>query len=663
MKRVATMLGLAVLAALAWLVPAAAQATAPPEFAGGYVIDDTSQAVLGTDQERLESEVREFAAEHGVQLFVVYVDRFSDPNDPEAWGAATAQKNFLGDDGVLLSVAVEDRLFDLNAAQSLISDEQYTRLTNDFVRPALKQSDWTGVVGTTLSGIDQVVLNPASNGTGVAVAVVGGVVVVGGVAAGVLVARKKKRARAAAEGEAAATMQELEAQASGLLVRVDDDVRSSEQELGFAQAQFGAAAAEPFAAAIADARAQLQAAFELRQKLDDDVPDTDEDRRAWLTEIIDRCSGAKASLDEHTESFSRLREVEQRAPEVLAQLGAALPAARTQLDAARATVAGLAASYAESIVGQLQRNLDEADTRLVFVAECLGSAEQEIAAGTPAAAAVTLRAAEAALDQASTLSRSPETTAAELAESARQLDAATADLRADLQTVAQLIGGAAEGDRQALEAAAQQVNAVLAAGTQGDPVRALTAVAAANVQIDAAIGGAREAAERTRRAEAARDEALVPARAEVLAAEQFIETRRGAIGAEARTRLAEAQRQLQLAESYAQSDPARSYQCAQQATQYARAASQLAGSDVNGWGGGGGYGGGGYGGGARSDGSFGGAVLGGILGGLLSGGSGGGSSGGWSGSSGGGGFRGGWGGGSSGGGGGGGGRRGGGGRF
>ncbi|TDP90823.1 TLP18.3/Psb32/MOLO-1 phosphatase superfamily protein [Leucobacter luti] len=659
MKRVATMLGLSVLAVLMWCAPSAAFATAPPEFSGAYVIDGTTKSVLGADRDRLEAQVRTFAAEQGVQLFVVYVDRFSSPEDPEAWGAATAQKNFLGDDGVLLSIAVEDRLFDLNAAQNLITDDQYKKLTDDYVRPALKQSDWTGVIGETLTGIEQVVLSPESNGVGVAVAVIGGVVVVGGVATGVIVARNRKRAKETVEGAAPVALADLEAEASALLVRVDDDVRSSEQELGFAQAQFGAAAAEPFAEAIGEARAQLQAAFELRQKLDDDVPDTDEQRRAWLGEIIDRCSGAKESLDAHTESFSRLREVEQRAPEVLAQLSAALPRAREQLTAARQTVAGLAASYAETVVGQLQHNLGEAESRLGFVADCVGSAETEIAAGERAAAAVTLRAAEAALDQANTLTKSPELVAAELAESARQLEAARADLQGDLQTVAQLIGGAGEADRQALEAAAQQVNAVLSAGTQGDPVRALSAVAAANVQIDAAIGSAREAEERTRRAVAARDEALVPARAEVLAAEQFIETRRGAIGAEARTRLAEAQRQLQLAEQYAQPDPARSYQHAQSATQYARAAYQLAGNDVSGWGGGGGYGGGGGG----SNGSFGGAVLGGILGGLLSGGGSGG--GGWSGSrGGGGGFRGGWnGGGSIGGGGGGGGRRGGGGRF
>lgn len=489
---------------------------------------------------------------------------------------------------------------------------------------------------------------------------IGGVVVVGGVAAGVAISRKRKRERQVAEGEVPLTLEELESQASALLVRVDDDVRSSEQELGFAEAQFGAEAAQPFAAAIADAKEQLQAAFVRRQLLDDNEPDSDEDRRAWLTEIIERCTGAKESLDAHTDSFSRLREVEARAPEVLEQLQAQLPGVQQALSAGRERASALAESYAPAIAGQLEANLTEAGARLQFVGECITSATAELATGERSAAAVSLRAGEAALDQARTLAQSPDVLAGELAESTRQFEEAAADLQGDLQVVSQLIGSAGDADRQALQQAAERVSQLLAQGTQGDPVAALAAAAAANVQIDAAIGTARENTERLRRAEAARDEALVPARSEVLAAEQFIETRRGAIGSQARTRLAEAKRQLQLAEQYAQQDPMKSYQAAQQATQYARAAYQLAVNDVSGWGGGsgGGFGGGG------SNGSFGGAVLGGILGGLLSGGGGGGrSSGGWSGSNGG--FTGGWnGGGSIGGGGGlGGGRRGGGGRF
>lgn len=668
MKRIVTLLGIAVATAFVALLPSAASATAPPAFGGQYIIDDTSKGVVKSKVPELERSVKDFAAESGVQLFVVYVDAFSDPSDPQAWGSATAEKNYLGDDAVLLSIAVDDRLFDLSVSSNLVSDSDYETILSDYLRPALKQNDWAGVVGATVDGIRATTLGQGSgdtgSGSGAVLATVGGIAVVGGGAAAIIIARNRKKAREAA-GAAQASLDELETRASALLVKIDDDLRSSEQELGFAQAQFGAEAAQPFAAAIAEATEQVKASFRLRQKLDDDIPDTDEEKRAWLSEIIDRCTAAQASLDSHTESFAELREIERRAPEVLRELSAKLvPVGETLKDAERAA-SDLSTSYSPRITELVHANLAEAKKRLELTGEALRAAQSEIAAGTMSAAAVSLRAAEAALEQATTLSASPKQVAAELAAAEQQYGAAVADLRSDLAQIAELSASAGPEQAAQLQAAAAEVSRVLDAGIGGDPVAALSAAAAANVQIDQAIGSARETVERERRMLAARDEAITAARSEVLAVEQFVATRRGAIGAQARTRLAEAQRYLALAEQYAPTDPAQSAQNAKQAVQYARAAYQLASSDVSGWGGGGGFGGP-SGGSSGSGGSFGGAVLGGILGGLLSGGGSGGGSGTWGGSNGG--FTGGWGGGSGGGGfgggsGGGGSRHGGGGRF
>ena len=652
MKRVVALVGLALVGGLGVGVPALAQASSPPAFNGQYIIDDTSVGVVGSRAAELTRSVQDFAEQNGVQLFVVYVDEFDSPSDPQAWGSETAQKNYLGEDSILLSVAVEDRLYDLNAPEALVSDAQYDKISSEFVRPALKASDWSGVVEATLNGIDKTVLNTSSGAGGAVAAVVGGVVVVGGVGAGIALARKNKRKRqgdAAQAEQAQPSLEELEAQASALLVGADDDLRSSQQELGFAEAQFGMTAAEPFAAAIEVAKDQLTAAFKLRQQLDDNVPDTDADRRAWLTEIIERCTNARQSLAQQTEAFSRLREVEQRAPLILEQLRAAHAQIATQIATSREAAAGMLSQYSETFVAQANTNLAEAEARLTFVGECIDAAAAELTAGTTSTAAVTLRAGEAALEQARTLAESPAQLAGELAQATEQFTAAALDLRGDLEVVGQLIGSANESDRAALTVAANRVSELLQRGVQGDPNAALAAAAAANVQIDAAIGAARENGERESRAAAARDAAISSARGEVLNAEQFIDTRRGAVGESARTRLNEAKRQLRQAEQLAAHDPAKSYEAAQLALEYARAAYSLASSDVSGWGGGPQRGGG-------SSGDLGGAILGGIIGGLLSGGGGGGRGGGWSGSNGG--FTGGWGGGS-----GGGGRRGGGGRF
>ncbi|WP_372345486.1 hypothetical protein [Streptomyces sp. KL116D] len=83
---------------------------------------------------------------------------------------------------------------------------------------------------------------------------------------------------------------ELDKQARRLLVETDDAVRTSTEELGFATAQFGDEAVEPFRAAVAYAQTELTAAFKLRQQLDDAFPEDDATKRRMLDEIVGRAA-------------------------------------------------------------------------------------------------------------------------------------------------------------------------------------------------------------------------------------------------------------------------------------------------------------------------------------------------------------------------------------
>ena len=121
--------------------------------------------------------------------------------------------------------------------------------------------------------------------------------------------------------------------------------------------------------------------------------------------------------------------------------------------------------------------------------------------------------------------------------------------------------------------------------------------ASARARCSAAIAGVRNAAEQRARAEAQLGRSLATARAQVQAAEDYLVARRGAVGPEARTRLAEAGRLLVEAEGLAPSDPAGALTTAQRAESLARTALSLAQQDVGGFGGGG----------RRSPGSFGGS--------------------------------------------------------
>src|SRR5690606_29494452 len=180
-------------------------------------------------------------------------------------------------------------------------------------------------------------------------------------------ARRSRRGAAQGPDPATLTVDELDARASHLLVETDDAVKTSEQELAFAQAQFGEQAAARFAAALADAKEQLTASLRLRQQLDDAFPEDEPTRRAMLEEIVARCENANEALDVQADAFDRLRALEQNAAEVLA--GVEKSGAELDVRVARLpnTLDGLRARYAETALAAVAGNDTEAKERLEFV--------------------------------------------------------------------------------------------------------------------------------------------------------------------------------------------------------------------------------------------------------------------------------------------------------
>ncbi len=112
---------------------------------------------------------------------------------------------------------------------------------------------------------------------------------------------------------------------------------------------------------------------------------------------------------------------------------------------------------------------------------------------------------------------------------------------------------------------------------------------------------------------------IAQAQAQIDGTADFIGARRGAVGSEARTRLAEADHTLRSAISLGRTDPVAALQQAQRASQLAERASELARADVEGFGYGPGMVGGMYGARPRAGvgGSFGGGLGGALLGGIL----------------------------------------------
>jgi len=594
---------------IAWLLAqGVAHAEDPVELDAGQITDRVD--ALEGRRDEVEDALDQLFSDHQLQLFVVYVDSFSGQPSQD-WADETARINGLGLNDALLTVATGDRQYAYFVDEEYpLTDAQLAEVAAVAIEPPLREDDWAGAAIGAAEGYAS-----ALDGGGIPwipVAVVGA----GAVGAYAFIRARRGRDRAPVPSAGAdptrLTTDELDKRASSLLVETDDAIKTSEQEVGFATAQFGEAAAAPFAAVLEEARGDLTGSFRLRQQLDDAEPEDDATRRSMLTEIISRCEEANAKLDDQAEDFDRLRDLERHAPQVLAEVEHRAEQARARVVAAQGTLQTLGARFTDSALAAVADNDAEATERLAFAVDSAAAAKQKIEAGETAGAAVSVLAAEEAVDQAGQLLDAVDRLAAALEQASAGLQNAVQETTQDLAEAKALLaaGDQHAGDLAGLVAAAEQaltsVQQEMAAG-RFDPIASIRRVEEADRGLDQALAGVRDRQQRAQRARASLEQAVLAARSEISATHDFITTRRGAVGGEARTRLAEAQRQLDQAMQLADSDPESALARAQQADALAEQAGQLARADVGAHTtpGGGVFGGGG--------GGLGGAILGGIL--------------------------------------------------
>lgn len=590
-----------------------ASATDPVDLGAGYIVDRVG-ALSTPEAEQAETELRQVYDSTGADLYVVFVDEFTNPSNSQQWADAVAEQNGLGPAQYLLAVAVDGRQYYISAdSTGPLSDQQVDDL-EAAVRPFLSDGDYAGAVTAAADGMIAALGDSGSGagGGGFLTWILVIAVVAAGIALVVVLVRRRRKGAVAGPGGSAGTpapsIEELERRASTLLVETDDALKTSAQELGFATAQFGETATAEFEAALVTARQSLDEAFTLKQQLDDEIPDSEADTRAWNARIIDLCEAANQLLDEKAAAFDELRKLEQNAPEALARVQDARGKAAASLDGAAARLQGLRVEYAPEALATVIDNPEQARQRLEFADEQLTAAQAAIGSGDGGQAAVGIRAAEEAVGQATLLENAIDKLASDLAEGERSAAALIVELEGDIAAASALpdadgrLAGVVAATRQQIEAARANL-----AGTAKRPLVALQGLEAANQQIDALVQGVRDAEAQAQRARQMLGQVMQQAQAQVSTAEDYITARRGAVGAEARTRLAEAGASLARAQALQSSDPAQAMQQAQRADQLAGRAIQLAQSDVGAFGGGAAQGGG------QSGGGMLGAVLGGIV--------------------------------------------------
>ncbi|MFJ7964919.1 hypothetical protein [Streptomyces sp. NPDC096324] len=374
-------------------------------------------------------------------------------------------------------------------------------------------------------------------------------------AAGALAAygygRRRRRAttRTTPGGDPEVTpLHELDAQARRLLVETDDCVRVGAEELALAEDRSAGDAIEPYVYDLRHAEAGLAAAFRLRQRLDEteaagvDPAQDESERREVLEEIVAHCREAGERLDAAAPGLDQIRALERNAVAALESAEARFREGAARIRGAEATLAELHERYAPAASLPVAGDAEQAKDRLLFTTSHLNQARQYADRGDGAKAAAHLRAAEGALGQAFDLANGVERLAAELDSAAAGLPAAITAAEASWNAARALPAEARAGLVGRLghaEAVLSAVRHETAAGPH-DPLDALRRVTEAM----AGLAGTGPAGTGGDDIPDGHGQALLPARSALAGAACFIGTHRGAVGSEARTRLAEARRLL-----------------------------------------------------------------------------------------------------------------------
>ncbi|MFE2418473.1 hypothetical protein [Streptomyces hokutonensis] len=330
----------------------------------------------------------------------------------------------------------------------------------------------------------------------------------------------------------------LERQAGAALVQADDCIRTSRAELSFAETRFGPAAVEPFHRALREAERELAAAFAIHLRYGQGVPegrDEEAARRQALAGIVGRCAEAGRRLDAAAPAFDQLRALEEEMGEALEVAEGRFRELTGRTGAVEATLADLHARYPASATATVTGYVEQAKDRLVFATTHLNQARQAADLGRTEQAVRDLRAAEGAVGQADTLLTGVDQLANSLAQAADLVPAALTGAEAE-RARAQTATGTADGVSRSLlgdaDAALAAVREELTGDRPYDPLAALRSI----VRAVSALGGGQDGVLGAA--------AWLVGRADVRAADGFVATHRGAVGAGARTLLAEAERLL-----------------------------------------------------------------------------------------------------------------------
>jgi len=364
-------LGAAVLASLA-AAPFAAQAAfaiAPVALTDRLI--DEAGVLSSAEEQRLEGRLEQLAQEQDLpELYVIFVDEFTDPSDGPGWVDRVADDSFLGQNQYLLAIATEQRGMAMSYGDDgPLSASRVDEIQDTIASEHLVNDEWAAAVDLA---IDEFEHRPTPWWVWLL-----GIAGLGAVIALIVFATK-------AIGAARQRRQELadldgqKRRAGRELLRADSAVRASAQELDFVVAEFGDDATAEFRTVLDDSRAKLTTAFEKQRLLEDSIEDTPAQTRAWTDEILKTCTAIDRALRERATALAKLRDLAGNGRASLERLTAARAGADATLAEAERRIADLRAGYTAADVvlvadvpEQIRASLADADAGLADLSRAL----------------------------------------------------------------------------------------------------------------------------------------------------------------------------------------------------------------------------------------------------------------------------------------------------
>ncbi|BBZ43305.1 TPM domain-containing protein [Mycobacterium parmense] len=566
----------------------------PPLQLTDYVTDDVG-ALSASGRATVTSAVDKLYADRHIRLWVVYVDNFSGLT-PESWAQQTRRASDLRDYDALLAVATTEHAYAFLVPSEVksVTASQVDDLRRNKIEPALHNRDWSGAAVAAADGLNR---QPGSSGRLILLVTL--LVIALAVAALLIVMRLRRRRRRSAGLAAARRLDPTDASAlagvpldvlddlsRSMVVDVDNAVRTSANELELAVEEFGEERTRPFSDAVNNAKAALAQAFTVRQQLDDATPETPEQRRQLLTQVIVSAARADRELESQTEAFEKLRDLVLNASSRLDGLTQQYVELTTRLGPAVQRLSELHKEFDDAALTSVSGNVGAAEERLQFADRNISSARDLAAralSGQQSGLVDAVRGAESALGQARALLDAVDNADRDIKHAVESLPALLADIRSGVGHANELLRTAGRAAHTGQLAAARDAAASVAEGSEraaSDPLALFGRLSEADAALNRALATVAEEQADAERLSRSLDQALFTAQSRVRAVSDYIDARRGTIGPEARTRLAEAGRHVQAALDKRSVDVNEAIAHANAAATLAANAQSLANADV-----------------------------------------------------------------------------------